>query len=168
MLVLTNTSRLITVSWNGTIVRVEGPAIPINRWTHAVVTYSSANGWCLYVNGSLFNASASFSFQASGAPNYMFIASPRTGLNFTLYHFSIKTAVHLSPSPASDIPFSNRNDRCHHALHVYPRSASIFFFSSLVKQELSIAHSNHHAQHSDDLPCSRLECLISSHRLPFV
>ena len=50
---LTNTSQLVSYSWNGTSVSVTGPVVPLNSWTHAAVTYSSANGLQLYVNGTL-------------------------------------------------------------------------------------------------------------------
>ena len=79
MIGLSNTSRLIATSWNGAVVRVEGPIVIASTWTLAVATYSPSSGLRLYVNGSLFNNSSPFSFQASGSPNYLFIGSPRSG-----------------------------------------------------------------------------------------
>ena len=54
---LTNTSQLVSGLWNGTAVRVTGPVIPTNGWTHAAATYSFASGLRLYTNGSLSNSS---------------------------------------------------------------------------------------------------------------
>ena len=80
MLGMTNTSRLITTSWDGGVMKVTGPVVPVNSWTHAVVTYSPTSGLRLYVNGTLSNSSMPFSFQASGTPNYLFVGSPRAGI----------------------------------------------------------------------------------------
>ena len=82
---LLNNSRLATLSWDGTVIRVTGPCIPDNSWTHAAVTYSSARGLRLYVNGSLYNASSPFSFVASGFPNHLFVGSPRTAIILPKY-----------------------------------------------------------------------------------
>ena len=79
---LTNTSQLTTTSWSGAAVTVVGPVVPANSWTHAAVTYSSANGLRLYANGSLSSVSSPFSFQASGTPNYLFVGSPRSAISF--------------------------------------------------------------------------------------
>ena len=80
MIGLTNTSQLVTTSWNGTILKVLGPVIPVNSWTHAAVTYSRTSGLRLYSNGSLCNSTSAFSFDASGTPNYLAIGSPRAGI----------------------------------------------------------------------------------------
>ena len=82
MIGLTNTSQLTTTSWSGAAVTVFGPLVPANSWTHAAVTYSSANGLRLYANGSLSSVSSPFSFQASGTPNYLFVGSPRSAISF--------------------------------------------------------------------------------------
>ena len=82
---LLNNSRLATLSWNGTVESVTGPCIPDNSWTHAAVTYSSASGLRLYVNGSLYNASSPFSSAGSGSPNYLFVGSPRSAIILPKY-----------------------------------------------------------------------------------
>ena len=79
---LSNASRLITTSWNGIVVKVTGPIIPANSWTHVVSTYSLNNGLRLYANGSLYNVSSAFSFLGSSTPNYLFVGSSRAATNF--------------------------------------------------------------------------------------
>ena len=69
------TSQLISYSWNGGAISVTGPVVPTNSWTHAAVTYSLSSGLKLYVNGTLSDASASFSYNASGTPMYLFVGS---------------------------------------------------------------------------------------------
>ena len=81
MIGLSNTSRLITASWSGSFVQVIGPVVPANTWTHVVTTYSLPNGLRLYVNGTLWNASAPFSFQASGTQNYLYVGNPQVDIN---------------------------------------------------------------------------------------
>ena len=81
MIGLTDTSQLVTTSWNGGVMKVTGPVVPINSWTHVVATYSLTNGLGLYINGSLHNLSSPFSYQASGTPNYLFIGSCRANMD---------------------------------------------------------------------------------------
>ena len=81
MIGLTNESQLIATSWNSDVVRVEGPIVPMNSWTHVVSTYSFTQGLRLYANGSKFGGSAAFSFNASGSPNYLFVGSSRAGID---------------------------------------------------------------------------------------
>ena len=78
---LTNASQLIAASWSGTVVEIMGPTVPGNSWTHVAISYSLNNGMRLYVNGSLSNTSAPFAFQGSGASNYLFVGSPRAGVD---------------------------------------------------------------------------------------
>jgi hypothetical protein len=60
---------------------VTGPTIPANSWTHAAITYSSASGMRLYVNGTLKMSSTPFSFTSSGYPMHVFVASPSSGVS---------------------------------------------------------------------------------------
>ena len=82
MLGLNDDRRLVTVSWSGAVVKVIGPVIPVNIWTHVTSTYNLTYGLRLYANGSRCNVSSAFSFQASGTPNYLFVDSPRAGIHF--------------------------------------------------------------------------------------
>ena len=81
IIALTGTNQLITTSWVGSVVKVAGPIVPTNSWTHVVVTYKLRNGLRLYVNGSLYNASSPFAYQAGGTPKHLFVGSPRMGGN---------------------------------------------------------------------------------------
>ena len=77
---LTDTSQLVSYSWNGTSVSVTGPVIPLNSWTHVAITYSSGNGLRLHVNGTLRNSLVPFSFSSAGTPMYLLIGSPNLGV----------------------------------------------------------------------------------------
>ena len=79
MIGMTSAGELITVSHDGSNIRITGPVLPANSWTHAVATYSLTRGLRLYINGSLYNSSSPFSFSAAGAPTYLLIGSPRSG-----------------------------------------------------------------------------------------
>ena len=81
MIGLTSTNQLVAISWDGALVKVSGPVVPTNSWTHVVSTYSPTHDLRLYTNGSLWNASVACSFNASGTPNHLFIGSPRAGIN---------------------------------------------------------------------------------------
>ena len=74
---LTDASRLLAIAWDGSGINVTGPVVSANSWTHAVVTYSSAHGLRLYVNGCLYNVSAPFFYVASGESNHVFVGSSR-------------------------------------------------------------------------------------------
>ena len=76
LLGLTNTSRLMSYSSNGSAISVTGPVVSANSWSHVAVTYSSTNGLRMYVNGTLFNSSAPFVFMPSGTPMYLFAGNP--------------------------------------------------------------------------------------------
>ena len=74
---LTDAGRLLAIAWDGSGINVIGPVVSANSWTHAVVTYSSAHGLRLYVNGCLYNVSAPFFYVASGESNHVFVGSSR-------------------------------------------------------------------------------------------
>ena len=80
LLGLTNSSHLITYSWNGAVRSVIGPAVVANNWTHVAVTYSSTNGLRLYVNGTLTNTSVPFSFVPSGTPLFLLLGNPNASM----------------------------------------------------------------------------------------
>ena len=80
MLTLTSSGQLRAMSWSGGNPRaISGPIVSVNQWSHAVVTYSLSNGLLLYVNGSLYNSSTSFSYSASDSVNYLFLGSSLAG-----------------------------------------------------------------------------------------
>ena len=44
MIGMTSAGELITVSHDGSNIRITGPVLPANSWTHAVATYSLTRG----------------------------------------------------------------------------------------------------------------------------
>lgn len=75
----TSSGQIAVQSWSGSygsyLVALTGPYVSTNVWTHVVQTYSASGGMRLYVNGTLFNQSRIFTYQASGASNYIFLGS---------------------------------------------------------------------------------------------
>ena len=45
---------------------IYGPFLTMNTWTHVSLTYSSANGMTLYVNGVLFGSTGTCTFYGTG------------------------------------------------------------------------------------------------------
>ena len=78
------TSQLISYSWDGAAINVTGPVVLTNSWTHAAVTYSLSSGLKLYVNGTLSDASAPFSYNASGLPMNLFVGSRSSNMGWGL------------------------------------------------------------------------------------
>jgi len=74
---LTLGGQIAIQSWstvtNSNLVSLTGPVLSINVWTHVVQTYSPNNGMCLYVNGTLFNQSNTFTYAASGSADYIYL-----------------------------------------------------------------------------------------------
>ena len=79
VLQLSNTSQLISTSWNQSAIVVVGPFVPLNSWSHAAVTYSPTSGLRLYVNGTLKSSSVPFAFNPPGSPMYLFVGSRHLG-----------------------------------------------------------------------------------------
>jgi len=81
-----NTNQIAIQMWGGSSASyVLGPMIPINSWTHIVQTYSSTNGLCLYINGTLYAVNSSMiTYSASGVPNYLTLASTLQAIPFPL------------------------------------------------------------------------------------
>ena len=77
---LTKTGQLIAISYDGSLVKVMGPVVPIHSWTHAVVTYSYTHGMLLYVNGTRSVSTSPFKFSSSGQPMHLFLGSPFKGI----------------------------------------------------------------------------------------
>lgn len=60
---------------NSSLVSLTGPVVQVNVWTHVAQTYSPNNGMSLYVNGILSNQSYTYTYSASGAPDYIYLGS---------------------------------------------------------------------------------------------
>ena len=78
---LTSSGQLTTYSNSPLAVGVVGPVVPIASWTHAAVTYSVGNGLVLYINGTLTNSLAPFSFVSGGQAMHLFMSSPSSGIS---------------------------------------------------------------------------------------
>lgn len=75
-----NNGQIMLNSWNGASVPVGGPNLVLNVWTHIGYTYSTTNGIRLYVNGTQFATSGSFTMSASGTSLILTLGS-NLGLN---------------------------------------------------------------------------------------
>jgi hypothetical protein len=68
--------QIIVNLWNGASTgSVLGPILSLDTWTHIGYTYSYTNGIQLYINGTLYSTSGTFSCSGSGTPNYVTIGS---------------------------------------------------------------------------------------------
>ncbi|CAF4421777.1 unnamed protein product, partial [Didymodactylos carnosus] len=85
LMVLMANGQLVGQSWNGSLVRVTGPVLLSNIWTHVAETYSSTNGLRLYINGTIYNSTGSFYYAASTLPNYVTLANYNNGSNSTTF-----------------------------------------------------------------------------------
>lgn len=80
MLGFSNTGRICGQGWNGNIVAITGPAAVTNVWTHVVLTYGSANGIRLWINGAQYgSASGAFTYGAAGYPVTTILGSSLNG-----------------------------------------------------------------------------------------
>ena len=75
MLGLTSSNEIIGQSWNYSMVAIQGPALQLGVWTHIVTSYSITNGVRLWVNGALIGSSISFTYAASGVPNWITVGT---------------------------------------------------------------------------------------------
>ena len=66
-LTMTSSGNIMANLWNGGPVPSSGPVLPLNIWNHIGYTYSFTNGIRLYVNGSLYSTTGSFTYSASNA-----------------------------------------------------------------------------------------------------
>lgn len=71
MLALHTGGQLAAFSYAGGVISLFGPTIVPQQWTHVAFTYSSANGMKLYVNGTLINSTAPFTYTSNRA--YMYV-----------------------------------------------------------------------------------------------
>ena len=72
--------RLAARSWANPPIIIEGPILPCNTWSHIAATYAPAIELQLYINGTLINNTAPFSFYASGGPMYLTLANSLNGV----------------------------------------------------------------------------------------
>ncbi|CAF5001124.1 unnamed protein product [Rotaria sp. Silwood1] len=74
-----SSGQIVIQSWNylyfGSLISLTGPILSTNVWTHVVNTYSTCNGIRLYLNGTLYSQSTSFTYMSSSAPNYMYLGN---------------------------------------------------------------------------------------------
>ena len=67
---------IIVTGWgSGPSVQVVGSVLPARVWTHVVTTYSPTNGVQMYVNGTYYNRTSAFAYQASGGVNILTLGS---------------------------------------------------------------------------------------------
>ncbi|CAF4345178.1 unnamed protein product, partial [Rotaria sordida] len=60
----------------GSTAWLTGPFVTQNAWTHISLTYSSGNGYTLYVDGVLFGSTGIVSYSPSSYFAYLFIGYP--------------------------------------------------------------------------------------------
>jgi Concanavalin A-like lectin/glucanases superfamily len=70
-----SSGQIVVAQW-GPAAEIVGPVLPINVWTHVVVTYSPTNAVRLYINGRYYNSTNVFSYGASGSVNILTLANP--------------------------------------------------------------------------------------------
>lgn len=83
-LAISSAGSLIAQGYNPPAIGLLGPSLPISSiWSHIVQTWSSTNGFRLYVNGVLAASLASaVSYLASGQSNFVTLANSRNGTVF--------------------------------------------------------------------------------------
>lgn len=76
-----STGQIIITGWPGGNAgrQVIGSVLPINVWTHIVNTYSTTNGYRLYVNGTLIGSTGAIGYSASGLVNIITLGNPLQG-----------------------------------------------------------------------------------------
>jgi len=73
---------IVGQTWNGSrAISLVGPILPINNWTHVVLTYSSTNGLQLYINGGLYSSAPIDRFAASNRIMCVTLANSLLGTN---------------------------------------------------------------------------------------
>jgi hypothetical protein len=84
-----------------------GPFVTANTWTHISITYSSTNGYSLYVNGIIYGATGSWATLSTTSLAYLFIGyfTPCTiGSSNVAYYGSIdETYIHNRELTQSDV-----------------------------------------------------------------
>lgn len=65
MIGFSSNGSIVVQMWRGFTVPLVGPILPVGNWTHLIMTWSSANGLRLYINGGLYNSAIAPTFSAS-------------------------------------------------------------------------------------------------------
>ena len=73
------TGQIVITGWEASNQQVVGPILPINAWTHVVDTFSVANGYQLYVNGTLIGSTGAMTFLAANQTNILTLGNPLQG-----------------------------------------------------------------------------------------
>ncbi|CAF3722451.1 unnamed protein product [Rotaria sp. Silwood1] len=68
----------IFVHNTGSTAYLTGPFVTQNTWTHVSLTYSTGNGYTLYINGVLFGSTGTVSYTSSGTLANLYIGYPYT------------------------------------------------------------------------------------------
>ncbi|CAM4775294.1 unnamed protein product [Rotaria magnacalcarata] len=75
VIAMTASGHIVLNSFADHLISVLGPIIPLNIWTHVGVTYSSSNGFKLYINGIFYSTSGAFNYVAAGTSLYASIGN---------------------------------------------------------------------------------------------
>jgi hypothetical protein len=67
-------AQITVVSSNSGPSLLTGPFVTANTWTHISITYSSTNGYSLYVNGTIYGATGSWSTTSTNSLAYLFLS----------------------------------------------------------------------------------------------
>ena len=81
MIGFTSNGSLLVQTWTGITNFIMGPILPINSWTHIILTYSSTNGVRLYLNGGLYSSIVVNTFASSSLSMCILLASSGLGTN---------------------------------------------------------------------------------------
>jgi hypothetical protein len=86
--------QIFVESWNGGPSLLTGPFVTQNAWTHISLTYSSTNGYTLYVNGIYFGATGGpIAYVGSGTFANLFIGYSGTACGGTSQNFAYQGSI---------------------------------------------------------------------------
>ncbi|CAF1519810.1 unnamed protein product, partial [Didymodactylos carnosus] len=78
---LSSLGRIVTQAWSGVAAGILGPSMSVNLWTHIVQTFSVTNGITMYINGTYYNSTKTFSYSASGKKDTIILANYISGVS---------------------------------------------------------------------------------------
>ena len=81
MIGFTSNGSIVVQTWTGSTNSIMGPILPINSWTHLLLTYSSTNGLRFYLNGGLYGSIAVNTFASSNLLMCFLLGSSGLGTN---------------------------------------------------------------------------------------
>jgi hypothetical protein len=97
----------IIVASSSSIAPLTGPYVTLNTWTHISITYSSTNGYTLYVNGNLFGNSGPVGTSFGTSLAYFFIgyytACSLSSVNGVYYGSIDEAYIHNRELTQSDV-----------------------------------------------------------------